>query len=92
MNKETTFKLLQILYRDTIEMESAINTYQKFLDICADEDTQTMDYLIGVVNMSQSQRLKLRNSIAERGFELTPNELNQYIFLLLMAISRHIDG
>ena len=42
--------------------------------------------------MTAKERLVLRNSIAERGYELTPNELNQYIFLLMLAIYEHIES
>lgn len=41
--------------------------------------------------MTTKQRLVLRNSIAERGYELTPNELDQYIFLLTLAIYEYIE-
>jgi hypothetical protein len=31
--------------------------------------------------------LLLRNRIAEKGFELTPNELDQYLLMLALALS-----
>ena len=91
MNQERIFKLLQILYVDTIKKESALKSYKNFLKICSEEDDVTMEYLLKVVNMTTKQRLILRNSIAERGYELTPNELDQYIFLLMLAIYEHIE-
>ena len=86
MNQEKIFTLLTSLYDDTIALDSAWNTYRNFLQMCSDDDDETMEYLLNVVNMTARERLHLRNKIAERGFELTPNELNQYIFLLLMAV------
>ncbi len=91
MNKERIFRLLQILYADTIKKESAFKSYKNFLKICSEEDDVTMEYLLGVVSMTTKQRLVLRNSIAERGYELTPNELDQYIFLLTLAIYEYIE-
>tara|TARA_R110002020_G_C16042166_1_gene753806 strand:- start:165 stop:452 length:288 start_codon:yes stop_codon:yes gene_type:complete len=92
MKQEKIFTLLEALYGETIERESAWRTYQNFLNICADEDNETMDYMLHVVNMNHKERLNLRNLIAEKGYELTPNELNQYIFLLLLAIYDHIES
>jgi len=92
MKQERIFRLLEALYGDTIKKESALKSYTNFLEICSDEDKTTMEYLLHVVNMTTRERLRLRNSIAERGYELTPNELNQYIFLLLLAIHDHIES
>ena len=86
MRQEKISTLLNALYNDAIKPDSAWETYIKFYKLCLDQDVDTMEYLQGVVNMDQKQRLILRNRIAERGFELTPNELNQYIFLLLLSI------
>jgi hypothetical protein len=92
MTKEKIISLLVALHDDPIEINSALRTYDNFLQIFKEEDEETMDYMFGIVNMNLSQRLILRNSIAERGYELTPNELDQYIFLLLMAIYNHIGS
>jgi|TARA_R110000824_G_scaffold66836_6_gene173232 hypothetical protein len=86
MRQEKISTLLNALYNDAIKPDSAWETYIKFYKMCLDQDMGTMEYLQGVVNMDQKQRLVLRNRIAEKGFELTPNELNQYIFILLLAI------
>tara|TARA_R110000824_G_scaffold62141_1_gene164754 strand:+ start:4723 stop:4881 length:159 start_codon:yes stop_codon:yes gene_type:complete len=45
-----------------------------------------MEYMHGVISMGAEERLRLRSRIAEKGFELTPNQLDQYIFLLFLAI------
>ena len=92
MKQERIFNLLQALYIDTIKEESALRSYKNFLKICSDEDDTTLEYLLYVRNMTAKERLVLRNSIAERGYELTPNELNQYIFLLMLAIYEHIES
>tara|TARA_Y100001951_G_scaffold105115_1_gene119976 strand:- start:534 stop:830 length:297 start_codon:yes stop_codon:yes gene_type:complete len=91
MKRQQIYELLESLYADAIEPESAWQTYQNFYHICTDGDKDTMDYMYNVIDMSATQRLELRRKMAERGFELTPSQLNQYIFLLLLATMDYID-
>mgnify|MGYP003118968369 CR=1 FL=1 len=86
MKQEKISTLLNALYSDAIKSDSAWETYIKFYKLCLENDNDTMDYLHEVVNMNHIQRLALRNNIAEKGYELTPSQLDQYIFLLLLAI------
>ena len=86
MKRQQIFNLLESFYNDTIESDNAWQTYQNFYDICSSGDQPTIEYMCGVVNMGIKERLMLRSRIAEKGFELTPNQLDQYIFLLFLAI------
>jgi hypothetical protein len=86
MKRHQIFNLLESFYNDTIESDTAWQTYQNFYDICSSGDQPTMEYLYVVVGMGAKERLNLRSRIAEKGFELTPNQLDQYIFLLFLAI------
>ena len=90
MKHEDLLTLLVILYENTIDFDKAWRTYNNFLAIFKDEDEDTIDYLLNIVNMNYRQKLLLRNRIAERGYELTPNELDQYIFILLMALYKYV--
>jgi hypothetical protein len=90
MKHEDLLTLLVILYDNTIDFDKAWKTYNNFLAIFKDEDEATIDYLLNIVNMNYRQKLLLRNRIAERGYELTPNELDQYIFILLMALYKYV--
>ena len=90
MKHEELLTLLVILYDNTIDFDKAWRTYNNFLAIFKDEDEATIDYLLNIVNMNYRQKLLLRNRIAERGYELTPNELDQYIFILLMALYKYV--
>ena len=90
MEQEELLTLLVILYDNTIDFDKAWRTYNNFLAIFKDEDEDTIDYLLNIVNMNYRQKLLLRNRIAERGYELTPNELDQYIFILLMALYKYV--
>jgi len=86
MERHEIFNLLETFYNDTIESDSAWKTYRNFYDMYSDGDRSTIEYMYGVVSMETEERLRLRSRIAERGFELTPNQLDQYIFLLFLAI------
>ena len=92
MKRQQIFTLLESFYSDVIELESAWKSYENFYNICLDGDEATMDYMYDVINMDKNQRLELRHRIATRGYELTPSQLNQYIFLLLLATVDSIDG
>ena len=91
MKRQQLSILLEALYSDAIASEDAWKTYNNFYKICCEGDQDTIDYLHEVVDMERDARLLLRNTIAEKGFELTPNQLDQYIFLLFLAIYDHID-
>lgn len=86
MKKREIFSLLETFYNDTIESDTAWETYQNFYDLYSSGDQPTVDYMYGVISMGTRERLMLRSRIAEKGFELTPNQLDQYIFLLFLAI------
>jgi len=90
MEQEKLLTLLVIFYDNTIDLDRAWRAYNNFLSIFKDEDEATIDYMLNIVNMNHKQRLHLRNRMAERGYELTPNELDQYIFILLMAIYKYV--
>jgi len=91
MKRQQISILLEAFYSDAIESEDAWRTYNNFYQICSEGDQDTIDYLHKVIDMEREARLLLRNRIAERGFELTPNQLDQYIFLLFLAIYDNID-
>ena len=89
MKQQDICMLLELFYSDTIELESAWKSYKNFYDICLDGDKATMNYMHNVINMNNSQKLELRNRIAVRGYELTPNQLDQYIFLLFQQMAKN---
>ena len=91
MKRQQLSILLEAFYSDAIESEDAWKTYNNFYRICSEGDQDTINYLHDVVDMERDARLLLRSRIAEKGFELTPNQLDQYIFLLFLAIYDHID-
>jgi hypothetical protein len=91
MEKTQLTKILSSLYDSSLDTDSAWTSYNSFIALFLEGDRETTEYLIGLIDLSKSQRLMLRESIAEKGFELTPNQLNQYILLIIMALSEYIE-
>jgi hypothetical protein len=91
MQKTTLIQVLSSVYEPTIDSEAAWAAYNNFIDLFLDEDPPTVEYLCTICELTQRERLLLRHKIAEEGFELTPNELNQYILLILVALAEYIE-
>ena len=92
MKRQKVTSLLELFYSDSIDSDDAWKAYSNFLLMVSDSDKETMTYLYDVIDYDSDRRLKLRNRMAERGFELTPSQLDQYIFLLFLAIYNHSNG
>lgn len=91
MEKSYVLTALKSIFNDPLEDESAWKTYANFLELFMQEHEETTDYLCRIVEFNRSQRLMFRTRFAERGFELTPNQMNQYIFLLMLALSTYSE-
>jgi len=91
MNKEQLTFVLQAFFDDSIKGASAWLAYCNFKELLNDNDRDTIQYFLRVVEMDRRSRLKLRTTMAEHGNELTPNQLDQYIFLLLLALNEYIE-
>ena len=91
MNKEELYKTLSSIYNNPISELSAWEVFNNFLELFMSEDYHTVDYLCRVIELSVLERLSFRNELAELGFELTPNELNQYILLMIIALNEYVE-
>ncbi len=91
MNRQELLTLLKSIYNWPIPDDTAWSVYNNFLEIFMTEDAETMDYLYNLVESGREERLRYRNRIAELGHELRPDELNQYIFLIVVAMSEYIE-
>ena len=91
MEKITLLQILGGVYKRTINEESAWAAYNNFIDLFLDGDPATTNYLCTICELSRRERLLLRQKMAEHGFELTPHELNQYILLILVALTEYIE-
>tara|TARA_Y100001938_G_scaffold108036_1_gene147624 strand:+ start:636 stop:947 length:312 start_codon:yes stop_codon:yes gene_type:complete len=92
MEKLKVVKTISSIYEHNMEDDHVWDCYCAFLDLFLEDDAITTNYLINLIELTRGQRLVYRNKLAEMGFELTPNELNQYIFLLLMALNEYMDS
>ena len=45
-----------------------------------------MDYLEKIGSMSRTEKLQWRTKLSELGIELTPDQVEDYIFILSLAI------
>jgi len=79
------------LYDPSLSTETAWEAYSNFVELFLDGDPATINYLCTICELGSKQRLLLRHKIAEYGFELTPNELNQYVLLILMALTEYME-
>lgn len=87
MNKQQLLETLHSIYDWPIEAENAWRVYNNIVELFDSGDFTTIDYLIDMVKTSKRERLEYRNSLAEIGYELRPDEVNQYIFLITVAMS-----
>jgi hypothetical protein len=91
MEKKRIGRILRSLYEPALEEDTAWDSYSNFIDLFLDGDPETTHYLMTICELDKGQRLHLRHKIAEKGFELTPCELNQYILLIMLALSDYIE-
>jgi len=86
--KQKTFT--QILYRhskNTLETEKAWIVYLNLVKLFKNSDKDTVSYLEEIGSMTKKQKLKWRNSLASEGMELTPDQVDDYILILSLAIT-----
>tara|TARA_R110000824_G_scaffold228461_1_gene416221 strand:- start:334 stop:657 length:324 start_codon:yes stop_codon:yes gene_type:complete len=92
MKEQELLWLLSEIYDDTIPYKNALKCFKAFTNLFMEENGAVTEYLLSVIEFNKIQRLKFRNRLAEKGYELTPNQLNQYIFLLIVAMSEYMDA
>jgi hypothetical protein len=91
MSEQRIVDILRSVYDSSLKDDQVLDCYFSFLDLFLEQDLPTTSYLLSILQLTKRQRLQYRNKLAELGFELTPNELNQYIFLLIMALNEYVD-
>ena len=87
MDKELLYDMLSSAYEDTIDINKAWSLYENFDELCINGDFTTILYLYKICMMNKQEKLKWRTKIAELGFELTPNEVDQYLLILTIVLS-----
>jgi len=87
--KELTY-LLNISYENPIDEKSAIDSYNRFEEFISCADQETIQYFTKIISLDSFELLELREKIAEIGYELTPEQMSQYIFILLICLTDNI--
>ena len=87
MDKELLYDLLSGSYEDTIDIDKAWSLYNNFDDLCVSGDFTTIIYMYKICMMNKRDKLRWRTRLAELGFELTPNEVDQYLLILTLVLT-----
>lgn len=91
MNNEKLINTVKSIYDWPISDEKIVEVYNNFKDIIKNGDEETVDFMESVIKFDKKQRMQYRNYLASIGFELRPNELDQYILLLIIAMLDMIE-
>lgn len=91
MNNEKLINTVKSIYDWPISDEKIIEVYNNFKDIIKSGDEETVDFMESVIRFDKKQRIQYRNYLASIGYELRPNELDQYILLLIIAMLDMIE-
>lgn len=92
ISKEELHLMLEFTYENPIDEDMAWASFKRFSDHLKQGDPNTLKYFIQVINADHKQLLKLRHKIAENGYELTPDQMSQYVFILAASIVDRING
>ena len=87
MDKEILYDMLSAAYDDTIDIDKAWSLYENFDELCINGDFSTILYLYKVCMMNSKEKLRWRTKLAELGFELPPNEVDQYLLILAIVLT-----
>ena len=89
MEKKYITSVLSSIYDEPLDEDSAWRSYSNFVELFMQECEETTDYLCSVLQFNKHERLKFRTKLAEKGYELTPVQLNQHIILIMLALSTY---
>lgn len=91
-SKEELYLMLEFTYDEPLDKETAWSCYERFQQHISNGDINTIKYFLQVINYENEMILKFRTKIAESGYELTPDQTCQYIFILATCIIDRIMG
>lgn len=91
ITKNDLKELLISAYNDSIDENLAWDSFTRFKEHICSGDKNTVKYFVDLVNKDHKDILRLRTSIAEMGYELTPSELSQYLFILTVSMLDSIE-
>lgn len=91
MKQKEFNKVFYTWSKSDLEKEKAWDTYIKYNKILKSKDVNMTRYLEKLASLSKKEKLEWRNTLAEKGVELTPDQINDYIFILSLAIMNTWD-
>jgi len=91
-SKEELHLMLEFTYDEPLDKTSAWSCYERFQEHLSNGDILTIKYFLQVINYDHEMVLKFRTKFSELGYELTPDQASQYIFILATCIIDRITG
>ncbi len=83
--------IIASIYDWPITKTQTEEVYNNFSELIASDDLETVNFFMELVKFDKNQRRAYRSHLAEMGFELRPDEMNQYILLLMLAIMEAVE-
>jgi len=91
MSKHKLLQLIGSIYDWPISEEKAWQVYTKLKEMIRKEDVDTVNFLKLIIAFDRTQRLEYRNYLASLGYELRPDEFNQYILIIMVVLSETVE-
>jgi hypothetical protein len=90
MKKEKLYHTIKSIYDWPICEENAWKVYNNLTELASEDCVATIDYLKRIILLDKEERKVYRNRLASKGFELRPDELNQYILIVMIVLTENI--
>ena len=86
MKKKEFNKVFYAWAKSNLEQEKAWDAYLKFSSLAKERDSDMMEYLERLASLSKEGLLQWRTRLSEKGVELTPDQVTDYVFIISLAI------
>jgi len=87
MNRQKLTETIKSIYDWPLDEEKTWEVYNNFLNLLLSDDVNTKDFFMKITKFDKKQRQEYRNHLSEMGYELRPDELAQYIVLIIIAFN-----
>lgn len=86
MKQKEFNKVFYAWSKSDLDKEKAWQIYVNFNKIIKNKDSNMIEYLERIASLPKKDLLKWRTRLAEKGIELTPDQVIDYVFILSLAI------
>ena len=87
MKRKKLARILNDFYDEKLKFLKDYNLHLNFQKMYKSADEDTIEFMYNICNMTKRDMLRWRTRLAEKGFELTPNEIEQYILIAAIVMS-----